>query len=796
MPKRRLIAVAVVVFVALAGRLPSRALATQQDIVPQGLSTFFPPPPVPQAVPAPADPTAVQVTDREVAHYVLQDVQPHASVERPPEGMAAENSGAGGGQAAPSPVPGSDLHQALLGNVSAVSGLRPDRQYRAQVPSADAVLGDEAAFRRTTDSGNLLGRSSTVRNVTSQQRTPITTDTRVRGERTGQVLAAGSFWAPVRLDLDTMMNKMDSRLIDSLLVIKGPYSPRYGPGFSFIDIELLGTPRFETPESHGTSSVDYLTNGEQVYGRQTVFGGDADSGYRMSYGHRTGNDYEAGDGRFIPASYNSRDVNLAFGQDLDPTRKVEFNYLRLDQTNVEYPGLVFDTRYLVTDGYEIKYIDEAPLFGDLNLSEVWYNRTRFEGDTLAPAKAVQIPTLSQILFSPSGQDGFGLTDGDGSSLGYRTESVFGDHGFDHVAFGTDLILLKQGINDREGLLPPADNNFPLPPSRSVDFGFYVERVLQAHESVRVNMGARIDTIRTSSTAVVDGAPGIDPDELPQTFTLWQTYLTTQADLTSNWTANLGAGLGQRPPTLTELYVQSAFIGSLQRGLTFMVGDRQLSPETLLQVDAGLLGRFDRLQVGANAFQAWVEDCVTYDLLDAGAGADGLSTGVGYVNTPRATLAGAESFARYQFLDGVSLFGNLGYVQGTDRTRNQTSFDDGIPRSNEAGVPKEALPGIPPLDTRCGIVFHDASSANRWGIEFGVRMVARQDRVAATLEEVATPGFTTFDIRGFRRITSQWQITGGIENVGDRFYQEHLDYRTGLGVYRPGVGYYTGLEWSF
>lgn len=691
----------------------------------------------------------------------------------------------------------SDLQNAMLGNVSGLGGLSAERRSRASSPGADAVLGEEAIFRKTTDSGNLLGKSSTVRGVSSQQRTPITTDTRVRGERTGQVLAAGSYWAPVRLDLDTMMNKIDSRLVDSLIVIKGPYSPRYGPGFSFIDIDLLPTPRYEGGrEFHGTTSIDYLTNGEQVYGRQTIFGGDADSGYRASYGHRTGNDYTAGDGREIPASYKSRDINLAFGRDLDPHRKVEFNYLRLDQTDVEFPGLVFDTRYLVTDGYEVKYFDDAPRFGDYHMAEVWYNRTRFEGDTLALSKNTQIPLLSTILYSPSGVDGFGITDGDGSSLGYRSESIAGDVGYNHLAFGTDMILLKQGINDREALLDPRFNNFPLPPSQSVDFGFYLERVMQPHDYVRVNMGARIDTIRNTSTGLVDGAAFLPSDGLLQTFTTWQTYVNAQADLTSNWVATAGAGLGQRPPTLTELYVRSAFIGSLQRGLTFMLGNSELSPETLLQVDLGLTGTFDQFQVGANAYQAWIEDYITYDLFRASGGADGLADGVGYVNTPRATLAGIESFAQYQMLDSMSLFGNLSYVQGTDRTRNEGDYFGLNLRSFEFDVPKEALPGIPPLDSRFGVLFHDPSPNRIWGLEVSVRAVAQQDRIAATLQEVATPGFTTVDLRGFRRLNSNWLLTGGIENVGDRFYQEHLDYRTGLGVFRPGIGYYTGLEISF
>ncbi len=731
---------------------------------------------------------------------MIQDLPPLAPVVRPVEPTADGTAAAVNDERHDKSSDSPELRTALLGGITAIDGLSADRRAKATSSTADAVLGSEAVFRKTTDSGNLLGKSISVRGVSSQQRTPITTDTRVRAERTGQVLATGSYWAPVRMDLDTMLNKIDSRLIDSLLVVKGPYSPRYGPGLSFIDIEMISTPRYAGGhEMHGTSSAEYLTNGEQLYGRQTVFGGSDDWGYRLSYGHRTGNDYRDGSGFELPSSYNSRDINIALGRDFGQFKKVEFNYLRLDQTGVEYPGLVFDTRYLVTDGYEVKYFDELPWLGDFHTSEVWYNRTRFEGDSLGVGKNRQIPELRFVLYSASGFDGYGVTDGDGASLGYRNETIFGDLGFDHLALGTDMIILRQGINDREALYNPADNNFPLPPSESVDFGFYAERVVQVTDYVQLNTGARIDTIQTSSTDAVDGYVGLYTEaELQQSFTNWLTYINGQADLTDHWAATAGFGFGQRPPTLTELYVQSAFIGSLQRGLTYLAGDQELSQETLKQIDLGLLSKYDRFTGGVNWYHAWVDDYITYDLLTPGAGVEGLAAGAGFVNTPLATLTGVETYGQYQAHDQLSFFGILSYVEGTDRTRSETSYlsDPSFDRSGEAGIPVEALPGIPPLDSRFGFLLHDPHQGRHWGMEFSMRAVARQSRVAATLEEIATPGFVTLDVRGYKRIQERWLLTGGVENLTDRFYREHLDYRSGFGVYRPGVGFYSGLELQF
>ena len=697
-----------------------------------------------------------------------------------------------------------NVANALLGGVSSIESLSDVRKIRTTTPSVDAVLGNESQLRETTDTGNLIGKSTSVRGVSSQQRTPIVTDTRIRGERVGQVLASGSFWAPVRMDLDTMMNKLDSRLIDSLLIIKGPYSSRYGPGFSFVDIEMLATPRYaDGPQSHGTSSADFQSNGGQWYGRQTFFGGSDDWGYRVSYGHRGGGDYTTGDGSTEAASYNSGDLNLALGKNLTPDDRFEFNLLRLDQHDLEFPGLYYDIRKLKTEGYEIKYTGTAPAFCDRLLSEVWYNRTSFTGDTFSPSKQADIP-LDAGLFGPDGSeltDGNAITDASGQSLGYRNEAIFGDLGIDHWSLGTDLNIQRQALNDIELSLPSGDNNFPISPSKSVDVGFFVERVKVQNDWLRTNFGARVDTINANAD---DNVPGLEDPlsvikdaDLNQNFLLWSTYGTANVLLTDHWTLTSGLGFSQRPPTLTELYVENSFIGTLQRGLTFLDGDPLLNPERLKQIDLGINGRYERFQGGVNAYHAWISDFITYDLFTDQDPDGGLPQGAEFVNTDRAILKGIDSFGKFDLTDRLSLFGTLSYTQGDDLTREKPGRRSGNSiRSNTAGVTREALPGISPLDSRVGLMLRDPSQGRKWGVELTARMVSSQTRVASTLQELETDGFATGDVRAFRRFKNSALLTCGVENFSNTFYREHLDYRTGNDVFRPGVNFYTGLQLNY
>jgi len=688
----------------------------------------------------------------------------------------------------------------LFGEVDQVDELPMSRRILAESPAADAVFAAEAIGRKTRDIGDLLRQSKSAHGVSVQNRTPIITDTRVRGQRVGQVLASGSYWAPARMDLDTMMNKLDSRLIEDVILIKGPYAARYGPGFRFVDMDFIKSPRYQDhSEVHGLSSVTYNTNGQQWSGRQSVWGGDEDYGYYVSYGHQTGNDYETGmDGFFLPTSYKSRDIFAAIGFDLNSNESVEINVLRLDQTDVEFPGLVFDLDFLVTDGYEVTYHNDAPGFADHFTAEVWYNRTRFEGDTLRDGKNRQIPSLQETL-EPSDPllfDGFGITDGDALSGGYRLESTYlTDVG--HITLGTDMILLNQELNDIEPNAPSDDNNFPIPRSHSVDIGVFVEDVEQVTESLVLTAGARIDGVFTDSTEIVDGVPVAMSDlydaDLEQSFLLGAAYLTGEYTLGPGLTIDAGLGTAQRQPTLTEMYAENSFIGSLQRGLTYLAGDPELDPERLFQIDVGSQYQSQDVSLGVHGYYSWIKDYITYDLLDPAGTVDGFQQGAYLVNTDLATISGFETYGQYAASDYLTLFGIMSYVEGRDLDRRsparRSEFDD---RSGNIDLVAEPLPGISPLETRIGFLLQDPSPQKRWGIEFMARVVDNQDRVAATLEEIETPGFTVYNIRTYRRV-EDWLFTAGVENLTDKFYREHIDYRSGLGVFRPGIGFYAGCE---
>lgn len=697
----------------------------------------------------------------------------------------------------------------------------------AQVTSAGggvAAGGQQAQVLASTDAGDLIGRSQSALGVETQRRSPIANEARIRGYRLGQIttFADGAFWFPARNDLDTFLSKIDSGIIRDAVILKGPYSARYGPGFAFIDIETENSPRYESGfEWHGRTLSTYRDNGRQLYGRQVFFGGDRDWGARISYGQRTGNDYLTGNGLEIPASYNSRDIDFLYGMDTSANGRLDFGYLRLDQTDLEFPGQVFDTRYLGTEGYRLRYLLENQEYFDRFQVTAFYNRTVFSGDAQQGGKRRQIPELDLSSFT-------GFTDADLMTFGGQMAVTWGRPGEIQWTIGADFRYLTQALNELDAIAAiPCVLNYPIPRTEVFNTGVFIENNTPVTTTWNVKIGARVDYNYNRIARVPpffapeddcgcpdkdDGSVGaaltgqpVPFSSLNRNFKMALTYINTDYQLTENITLLGGFGFAMRPPTPTELYAIGPFLATLQQGFTSVNGNPNLNAERLHQFDVGFRADYGFIRGGFSGFFSWISDYITFAAIGTdqkGIAPSGFGNflSVQFVNTSLATLWGTEAYLEMDYNDYITPFFTLSYVEGQDQTRTSTRgrFDllgnpitvNGQPLPNPN---REPLPSISPLDVRIGLRLHEAGRNPTYGVEFSSRLVARQNRVAASLLEQPTPGFTVFDLRAYWQAREGILLTGGIENIFDRNYREHLDLRTGLGVFQPGRNVYFGLE---
>jgi outer membrane receptor protein involved in Fe transport len=632
----------------------------------------------------------------------------------------------------------------------------------------------------TGDIGNVLTQSSTVQSVEVQHRSPVSADPYIRGYKGAQIYtqADGVYWTPARRDMDTMLSKIDPDMMRDVVVMPGPYGLRYGPGFAFIDVSRELTPRPQDGfESHYETAGSVRSNGGQVYGRETISGGNCDWGFRGSYGERSGSDYSAGGGLKIPSSYHNQDSWGQLSFDINQYRRIDFAYQRLDQSNVEIPCEVFNIDYLGAYGFETRVVDTNPMAPWTQAKiEGWYNHTFFHGPTSGTNSAFPVIdrvnwALTEYYSAPTTLTGW--TEGNVSSGGARMAATFGDPDDTHVNVGADFRYVDQVIGEYFDIWGGTSTHFStsMPHSWMRNPGVYVEWGKPLTDAWTAAVGARGDYVTTTARES-EGTNSLAGKNLTQDDTLYAFYCKNDYKLNDHWTVSGNFGFAQRPPTLIERYANGLFISSLQSGFTHMIGDPDLNPERAWQMDVGVSADHERWRGKAAWFYSWVLDYVTYyddrvvdpDFPDARL--------LRYMNTPLASLTGFELYGEYDWLPRVSAFGKMSYVQGRDETLDAW------------------LPGISPLEGTAGLRFHNPEKEQRWNIDVGARMVTTQDKLgvirmagASTTVEERTPGFTTCYIRGVWNCSKHLRLYGGVDNLFDTNYQEHLDLRLS-GPYGP------------
>ena len=158
----------------------------------------------------------------------------------------------------------------------------------------------------------------------------------------------------------------------------------------------------------------------------------------------------------------------------------------------------------------------------------------------------------------------------------------------------------------------------------------------------------------------------------------------------------------------------------------------------------------------------------------------LDTGSEYTwsNLDQAVLYGGELSLDVGIWGGLSAFTTASYVIGENLEDDQD------------------LPTIPPLNGKTGLRYDQEFSRGRGWAEFSLLWAAEQDRVAP--HEKRTGAWARFDLRLGYSLGKNKQLVFAVENLGDRFYYDHLS-RTwqdlGLSA-QPGRAFKLTLQWSF
>lgn len=662
--------------------------------------------------------------------------------------------------------------------------------------------------------------SKDVLSVQTQWRSSISESPFIRGFKNRQIYAQlnGQYFEPVRWDLDTIVSKVDPGIVQDVIVIDGPYSVQYGPGFTFMDIVTFPTPRCQ-PAQYRTST-SWLPNGQQIYGRETVSGGTQNFGYRFSYGHRNANNYRAGNGQYIPSHYNNGDILAEVGYNLSGFQRLELGYRRLDQNHTAYPGQFFDVSALQTNAFNMRYIDEDPTRSWTRLiAQGWYNQNSMAGNTFDITKQGVVQNVERSLtsfFFPGIAPGVSLsspnfpifagfsgsTVGNLTSTGGRVTVQYGELDELSLLAGVDARVIDQRVseyftispfyaNASTGTFIPVPQNFAtgMPRATMVNPGAFAETTVPWTTYFRSKLGARGDFVGTNANPATlpPNTGSLLPTGLSQTNGLYSFYMVNQLDLNEHWNANLSFGQAQRPPSLIDRYADGMFLGIIQSGYRRVIGDPNLRPERNWQIDLALNGNYENWRGYVRGYQSWVKDYITYseNAVRDPTGAVLLNT----LNTPLAELRGFEAFNSFDLTPRITPFASAHYVYGIDQTIMQP------------------LTQIPPLQGFAGVRFHDPNGGAKWGLEAFATITREQSRpgvirvtnVPGALFpiEMRTGGWTIYNLRGYWNVSKNMMVSGGINNIFDKSYITHLALRTPpIYVFSPGISPYVSMDWVY
>jgi outer membrane receptor protein involved in Fe transport len=339
---------------------------------------------------------------------------------------------------------------------------------------------------------------------------------------------------------------------------------------------------------------------------------------------------------------------------------------------------------------------------------------------------------------------------------------------------------------------PTSTSHPMrvPRASFSNAGVFLQDEWHLSEAFQIVAGMRLDRyrVRTDPTpgydvgSVVEGAdPPIDPDSLPSASgdRIARRAFTGDVGLVYRPGSRIGLyaryGRSYRHPNLEELLFSGpATVGSIAPNL-------KVKPEVGNNVDLGIRVRGEHSSASLAYFHNTYHGFISTEVVAA---------------TPQGALSQAVNFSnvRIQGIEGdgelpvatragvFTFFGNAAWTRG-----DMLSGVNPLTGSSLAGTPQD---NISPFKMLAGARFSDPR--DRFWMEYGARVQAGVDRVAATLLEspyliaqdlLALEGFAVHRLAWgvhFRREGLRLGLVFAIENVTDRFYREQFQFAPARG----------------
>ena len=646
------------------------------------------------------------------------------------------------------------------------------------LPAEALVSGREIEQAGGEDLGYFLRRQA---GLSSVRRGPIGLDPQVRGLQETQVavfvdgtrtFAAG----PGRMDSE--MAHVSPRAVERMRVVKGPYALTWGSGaLSAVRLETF-RPAFGGPaiELAGRAGLAYGDNASTSDGYAALWGSGEELRFQLMLQGRSGDDYLDGDGNTIPGDYRSGDSRWQLGRRLGERGLLEYSGGYQRQEEIDYPGRLLDADYFKTRSHALELSwnpateGVETLFAQLYSNRKSHRMNNDEKPTATPMPG-RVPPFGLDVDLPTESD----------TLGGRLSFDGGAAGELSWSAGADFYRLEQTARrfiSRRPDGPLLFEDVVWPDAELDSLGIWGQ---PARSTSGASLAAtlRLDSADASAGELSSFFVANTSGAAEASDTALSAAVSARFRLAPAWSLTAGLGRAVRVPTALERYSDRFPSTRFQVAAEFM-GDPGIEPETSLQADLGAELRTAELMFQLSGFYRRIDGYITVMPDSSLPKRLPLSpdTVFRYVNGDEGLFWGGELRLGHQPGERLEWRASASWIHGEDTLFDEPAF------------------GMPPLTGRFELRVLPLPAL--W-IDLALTVVDDQDRVATTRLERPTPGYSVADLRISWEPAGRWRFTGGVDNLGDRLYANHLnalDPFTRERIPEQGLNLHAAVEYRF
>jgi iron complex outermembrane receptor protein len=476
---------------------------------------------------------------------------------------------------------------------------------------------------------------------------------------------------------------------------------------------------------------------------------------------RKSGDYTAGGGRKVPFSqYEKNNASLSLKYKLPGSQSVKLDFLTDNGKNIGFPALTMDVRRaearIASFSWEIKPGESFIKYAEVKIYTNTIRHLMDDRDRSGLIMYMDMPGKSRT-------DGLYL-----SGNLFLSRKIFLNTRVDYYSntLFAEMFMYPEGGR--------AMYMLTLPETKRQVGGIYLspEWTIDSLSSVRA--GIRRDLGFTEMNDELGLAQlGIFYKDTKERHEQGATsfFVDYKRKVGGAFLASIQAGWSERIPSVQEMYGYYLFN---RLDACDYIGNPDLKNESATQLSVMLQYDAPRINLSASPFLTWIDNYVEgmrqeeYSAMTAGA--EGVKL---YRNNGSASMKGAEFSLKLNAEERWSMIHTTKYVHGEKK--------DGTPMWQ-----------IPPLKSLTSVRYR----RGLFNIQAESEWAASQKRIDPASGEIETPAYIIFNIR----FSATWmhgkqsiEFNGGVENISDRNYHEHLDWG---GVPRPGRNFYSTLAFRF